>query len=71
LLDNDRKTNNETTAIARQLTANNNRRMVFSALSDEQQLNINRGKVFSVQSVPRCYKQGKSRVEFSSVIGME
>jgi hypothetical protein len=30
---------------------------VFSARSAKQQLNSNRGNVFSVRSVPRCYKQ--------------
>jgi hypothetical protein len=30
---------------------------VFSAQSAKQQLSSNRGMVFSVWSVPRCYKQ--------------
>jgi hypothetical protein len=32
--------------------------MVFSAQSAKQQLNSNRGKVFSVWPAWRCYKQG-------------
>jgi hypothetical protein len=39
------KKNNETTPAARQ------------QIIDKQQLNSNRGTVFSVQSVPRCYDQ--------------
>jgi hypothetical protein len=43
--------------VARKRPANNNRGMVFSALSAKQQLNNNREAVFSVWSVPRCYKR--------------
>jgi hypothetical protein len=39
-----------------QLSAKNNRGIVFSVLSAKQQLNRNRGTVFSVRPVPRCYK---------------
>jgi hypothetical protein len=44
-------------AVARQRPANNNT-TVFSAGSAKQQLNSNRGTVFSVRSV-RCYRQDK------------
>jgi hypothetical protein len=47
-----------TEAVDRHRPANNNRVMVFSALSAKQQLNSNRGTVFCMRSVPRCYKQG-------------
>jgi hypothetical protein len=38
-------------------TKKNNTGMAFSAWSAKQQLNINRGMVFSVQCIRRCYKQ--------------
>jgi hypothetical protein len=46
-----------TAAIVRQPSANNNRGIVFSALSAKQQTNSNRGTVFSVRSVTRCYEK--------------
>jgi hypothetical protein len=44
-----------TAAVARQ-QPDSKRRIVFSALFAEQRLNNNRGTMFSVQSMPRCYK---------------
>jgi hypothetical protein len=70
LLGNDRETNNDTTAVPRQWTVNN-KGMVFSAQSSKQQLNSNRGTVFSVRSVPICYQQDKPRAGFCSVSGVE
>jgi hypothetical protein len=61
---------NVTTAVVRQRSARN-RRMVVSARSGKQKLNTNRGTVFSVRLVPRCYKQDKSRVWSSRVSGVE
>jgi hypothetical protein len=40
----------------------NNSIIVFSARSAKRQLSSRRGTVFSVWSVPRCFKQEKSRV---------
>jgi hypothetical protein len=56
LLGSDREIGDCAAAVARQWPANN-RGMVFSARPATQQLNSNRRKVFSVRSVPRCYKQ--------------
>jgi hypothetical protein len=47
-----------TAAVARQRPINKNRGVVFSARSAKQQLHWNRETVFSVLSLPRCYKQG-------------
>jgi hypothetical protein len=44
-------------AVARQRPADNIRGMMFFAQSAKQQLNSNRGAVFPVRSMPRCYKQ--------------
>jgi hypothetical protein len=62
LLGGDREIGDFIAAVVRQAPANNYRGMVFSARSAKQQLKINRRTVFSVRSVPRCYKQGKFRV---------
>jgi hypothetical protein len=56
LLGGDRDIGGCTTAVARQRPADKTG-MVFSAWSSKKQLNGNRGRVFSVLSVPRCYKQ--------------
>jgi hypothetical protein len=56
LLGGDREIGDYRGAVARQRLANN-REMMFSALSVKQQLNSKRGTVFSVGSMPRCYKQ--------------
>jgi hypothetical protein len=45
-----------TAAVARQRPANN-RGMVFSVRSAEQQLNSSKGALSSVRSVPKCFKQ--------------
>jgi hypothetical protein len=45
-----------TAAVARQWPANN-RGMMFSARSTKQQSNRKSGTMFSVRSVPSCYKQ--------------
>jgi hypothetical protein len=45
------------TPVARQRPVNNNKRLVLSARSAKQQLNSNKGTVFSVRCMPRCYKQ--------------
>jgi hypothetical protein len=60
---------NETMTVAMQYAAN--RGMVFSARSSKQKLNSNKGAMFSVQSVPRCYKQDKSRVQLVEWSGVE
>jgi hypothetical protein len=52
----DGRMDGQTAALGRQRLAMNNIEMV-SARSVEQQLNSNRGTVFSLRSVPRCYKQ--------------
>jgi hypothetical protein len=43
-------------------------------IRNKQQLNINRGTVFSVQSVPKCYNQGnlwESEVQCREVKSLE
>jgi hypothetical protein len=65
-----RQTNNETTAAAGPPSAYN-RGMVFSEQSAKQQLYSNRKTVFPIRPVPRCYKQDKSRIGFSSVRRVE
>jgi hypothetical protein len=46
-----------TVAVARQGTARNNKRMVFSTRSAKQQMNSYRVTVFYVRSVPRCKQE--------------
>jgi hypothetical protein len=55
LLGNDRETNNETMHTARQ------------QILDKQQLNYNKGTVFSTWSIPKCYKHDNLSNE--SVVG--
>jgi hypothetical protein len=57
LLSGNREIRNCTAAVARQLPANDNKNFVFYALYTKQQLNGNRGTVFAVRSLLRCYKQ--------------
>jgi hypothetical protein len=65
----DRKTN-ERTAVARQQPINN-RGMVFSARSPKQQLNCNRGIVFSVQPVPRLHNEEQLQLRESLEMPMK
>jgi hypothetical protein len=48
-----REIGDHTAAMARQQPSNDNRGMVFSALSAKQKLNRKRGTMFSMRSVPR------------------
>jgi hypothetical protein len=57
LLGSDREIDDCKVAVARLQPENNNRGMVFSARFTTQQLNSNGGTVFSLWSVPGCYKQ--------------
>jgi hypothetical protein len=58
LLGNNREVGDGNVVVARQRPANNNsKRMVFSEQGPKQQLKSNRGRVFSLRFVPRCYKQ--------------
>jgi hypothetical protein len=66
LLGGDREIGDCAAAVARQSPANN-RGMVISAPFAKQQLNKNRGTVFSVWSVPRCYKREKLAAAVSGV----
>jgi hypothetical protein len=53
----DREIGDCTATVVRQRPTNNNRGIVFFALFAKQQLNSNRGTVFPVLPVPKCYKQ--------------
>jgi hypothetical protein len=57
LLGGDRGIGDYTAAVASQGTTNNFRGIVFSAQCAVQQLKSIRERVFSVWSLPRCYKQ--------------
>jgi hypothetical protein len=50
--------------VARRRPADNNREMMFSALSARQQSNSSRETVFSVRFVPRYYKQNNWSIEW-------
>jgi hypothetical protein len=40
-----------------------------AAVTRKRPVNSNRGMVFSVRSLPRCYKQDKLGVEFTELVG--
>jgi hypothetical protein len=42
----------------------------LTAITRQWSIKSNRGMVFSVQSVPRCYKQGELAVAFSEELGV-